>query len=90
MVQIEFRERIVGSAVRRVIGTLTVIAELNTYTVSGSLPLEELPILDRAMPGGRLWLHDDPSRWARKCHRLFRSGYVVAVRVNPPGLRSAA
>ena len=86
MVQIEFRERIVGSAARRAIGTLTVNDELNTYTVSGSLPLEELPILDRTMPGGRLRLHDDPSRWARKCPRLFRSGYVVAVRVNPSGL----
>ena len=82
MIQIEFRERIVGSAVRRVVGTLTVIAELNTYTVSGSLPLEELPILDRVMPGARLWLHDDPSRWAHKCRRLFRSGYVVAVQVD--------
>lgn len=86
MVQIEFRERIVGSTARHVIGTLTVSMELNTYAVSGSLPLEELPILDRAMPGGRLRLHDDPSRWARKCHRLFRSGYVVAVQVNPAGL----
>ncbi len=85
MVQIEFRERIVGSAARRVIGTLAVLAELNTYMVPGSLPLEDLPILDRAMPGGSLWLHDDPSRWARKCQRLFRCGYVVAVRVNLSG-----
>lgn len=83
MAQIELRERVIGSDARRVIGTLTVDEELNTYTVSGSLPLEELAILDRTVPGGRLWLHDDPLRWARMCHRLFRSGYVVAVEADP-------
>lgn len=85
MVQIEIRERVVGGDARRVIGTLTVHEELNTYAVSGSPLLEELSILDRTVSGGRLWLPDDPARWARMCHRLFRSGYVVAVQVDPAG-----
>lgn len=83
--QIEFRERIVGRATRRVVGRLTVNEALKTYAVSGTLPLEEISILDRRMPSGRLWLRDDPPRWARKCHQLFRSGYVVAVQVDPAG-----
>ncbi|UYO96385.1 hypothetical protein OED01_12335 [Microbacterium sp. M28] len=79
MVVTEFRERVVGSRQRRVIGTVVVDEATGGYTITGRLEIERISILDRKAPGGRLWLRDDPARWARTCHRAFRSGYLVAV-----------
>lgn len=78
MITVEFRERDPNSDGRRVIATLTV-ADDHTYVVAGDLPLEEISILDRATPGGRLTLAADPVQWARKSHKAFRAGYIVPV-----------
>ncbi|NLR08350.1 hypothetical protein [Microbacterium algeriense] len=78
MITVEFRERDPNSETRRVVATLTV-ADDRTYIVAGALPLEEISILDRAAPGGRLTLAADPVRWARKSHKAFRAGYIVPV-----------
>lgn len=78
----EFRERVSGIRARRVVGRLVVDEFSGAYAFSGGVPLEDLPILDRSAPSGRLWLRDDPARWAMRCHRIFCSGYVVAVRVD--------
>jgi hypothetical protein len=78
MITVEFRERDPNSDGRRVVATLTV-ADDHTYVVAGDLPLEEISILDRAAPGGRLTLAADPVRWARKSHKAFRAGYIVPV-----------
>lgn len=78
MITVEFRERDPDGAGRRTVATLTV-ADDRTYTVAGSLPLEEISILDRTATGGRLTLAADPVRWARSSHKAFRAGYVVPV-----------
>lgn len=79
MIVTEFRERVPNSIERRVVGMLTVDEATGSYSISGRLKLERISILDRKASGGRLWLRDDPARWARICHRAFRSGYLVAV-----------
>ena len=78
MITVEFRERNEDGSGYTVAGAL-VVREDNTFEISGKLPLLEITLLDRAAPGGRLALTDDPARWARKCHQAFRSGYVTAV-----------
>ena len=79
MIVTEFRERVVGSPQRRVIGTVVVDEATGGYSITGRLEIERISILDRKVPGGRLWLRDDPAHWARICHQAFRSGYLVAV-----------
>lgn len=79
MIVTEFRERVLGSARRRVVGSLTVDEATDEHFVSGALHLEDISIVDPTTPGGRLWLRDNPARWARICSRAFRSGYLVAV-----------
>lgn len=69
---------------RRAIARLSIDETDGTKTVGGggSLPLDEIAILDRLASGGQLWLRDDPLRWAARCHQIFRSGYVIARRVD--------
>lgn len=78
MITVEFREREPQSAGRRVVATLTVDDD-RSYSMTGSLPLEEISILDRGAPNGRLTLAVDPVKWARSSHKAFRTGYIVPV-----------
>lgn len=90
MIITEFRERVPNSLDRRIIGVLIVDEAHGGYRISGRIEFDEIPILDRKALNGRLWLRDDPARWARTCHRTFRSGYLVAVVVAdaPNGIRA--
>ena len=56
MIVTEFRERVVGSPQRRVIGTVVVDEATGGYSITGRLEIERISILDRKVPGGRLWL----------------------------------
>lgn len=85
MIITEFRERVPNSRDRRLIGVLIVDEAHGRYRISGLIELEDIPIPDRNASAGRLWLRNDPVRWARACHRAFRSGYVVAVVTADPG-----
>lgn len=79
MIITEFRERASGVLESRVVGVLTVDEATGDYSISGRLELERISILDRKARDGRLWLRDDPTRWARICHQAFRNGYLAAV-----------
>lgn len=87
MIITEFRERVPNSLARRLIGAVTVDERTGCYRISGRIKLDEVPILDRKASDGRLWLRDDPVRWARTCSRAFRSGYLVAVVTVDAGLQ---
>lgn len=79
MIEIEFRKPAKGSGYATV-ATLTVNDDA-TYRVDGEtgVDLEEISILDRTAPGGRLTLAQDPERWARNVRKAFRTGYLVPV-----------
>lgn len=81
MITVEFRQP--GPEGYRVAATLRV-DDAGEYSIDGTLDvdLEEISILDRTRPGGRLLLKDDPAAWARSAHRAFRTAYLVPVVVD--------
>lgn len=78
MIEVEFRRP--AASGYETAGTLHVEDD-GSYRVTGDigLDLEEVTILDRSAPGGRLSLSSDPVAWARKARRAFRTGYLVPV-----------
>lgn len=78
MIEVEFRRP--AASGYEAVGVLRVEDD-GSYRVSGDIgvDLEEVTIMDRSAPGGRLALADDPVSWARKARRAFRTGYLVPV-----------
>lgn len=81
MIELTMKQHRSGGGYDNVL-TLTV-ADDGTYTMDGdekiARRIEKGSILDRTAPGGRLFLADDPARWARRARAAFRTGYLVPV-----------
>jgi len=85
MIEVEFRQPVRGGG--ETVALTLRVEDDGSYAIDGplELDLEAVAIADRTLPSGRLWLRDDPARWARNAHKAFRTGYLVPVVVKDDG-----